>query len=66
MKHDPVATFATAVSISENCFMAAAAMDAFEPFHPYTRLVTYDEEEEPSHLWTFEPVDQCVRRELAP
>lgn len=61
MKPDPVATFTTAVSINEQCFMAAAAMDAFEPFYPYTRLVTYDEDEERSHLWSYEPADQCVR-----
>ena len=61
MKHDPLVTFITATPINEKCFISAAAIDAFEPFYPYTRLFIYDEEEEPSHLWSFQTEKQVIR-----
>jgi hypothetical protein len=57
---DPIATFRTAVAGARFIVCLSAAMDAFDPDEPYSRVFFLDERERGPEVWTFDEYDFVI------
>jgi hypothetical protein len=55
---EPMVTFRTAVAVKRFCVCMSGAIDAFDPFEPYSRVMIYDEKH--PTLWRFSEEDYVV------
>ena len=58
MKLKPFTTFRTGKAAGIDYICLSGAMDLLPPFEKYSRVITYDEQDE--HIWSFHEEDQVV------
>ncbi|MFI8616851.1 hypothetical protein ACIGHN_15220 [Acidovorax sp. NPDC077693] len=54
----PIGTYRTGAAIASDCFCASVAMDEYDDFERYSRVVTYDEQDH--ETWIFHEEDRLI------